>query len=380
MCVNAPVLTDLGRAPTPRMGYPLCVPGISPTVEGFRAAFRRPALSFAEILWRWSVGASAAALIIFGVIEYLNTLPVTAGEILFLQTKQPILIAQAIARIFRGSRERGVAAALLAALAIVLLWIIAASLGRMATVSSLLDYFRPRAASVSTGAIAIDETHPQNNISRHVFRSLFRLNFLRVAVAVAAISGLAGAGILAGFVSSEADPVLAVLVFLSFAALACTAWWALNWFLSLAALFAVRDGEDALGAISAVVSLCRERAGAVFAVSFWTGLIHLVVFIAGSTVVLLPVGLAAALPWRITSLALLVITLAYFAVVDWVYMARLAGYACVAEWPEARPVPAPPALARIPPAGSATRIAQFEGAIDRDELILSDLPNPAPEP
>ena len=86
VCVNAPVLTDLGRAPTPRMGYPLGVPRISPTVEGFRAAFRRLALLFAEILWRWSVGASAAALIIFGVIEYLNTLPVTAGQILFLQT------------------------------------------------------------------------------------------------------------------------------------------------------------------------------------------------------------------------------------------------------------------------------------------------------
>ena len=28
----------------------------SPTIEGFRAAFRRPSLTFAEMAWRWTVG------------------------------------------------------------------------------------------------------------------------------------------------------------------------------------------------------------------------------------------------------------------------------------------------------------------------------------
>ena len=34
---------------------------ISPTVEGFRTAFRRPSLTLAEIMWRWVGGATAAA-------------------------------------------------------------------------------------------------------------------------------------------------------------------------------------------------------------------------------------------------------------------------------------------------------------------------------
>jgi hypothetical protein len=65
---------------------------ISATAEGFRAAFRRPSLTLAEIMWRWSTGATASALFLFGLFEYLNTLPVTNGELLFLRTRQPYLV------------------------------------------------------------------------------------------------------------------------------------------------------------------------------------------------------------------------------------------------------------------------------------------------
>jgi hypothetical protein len=60
---------------------------------------------------------------------------------------------------------------------------------------------------------------------------------------------------------------------------------------------------------------------------------------------------------RLVFAAVIVVTLAYFAVVDWLYIARLAGYIHIAEVGDA------PALSRV-----AT-------TIDRDEPILSDLPN-----
>src|ERR1700735_4623106 len=113
---------------------------ISPTIEGFRAAFRRPSLTLAEIMWRWIVGATAAAVCLFGFFEYLDTLPVTNGELLFLRTRHPYLVGEAIAHILRGSLNRAVLAALLAALMLCILWMLAASLGRMATVRALLDY------------------------------------------------------------------------------------------------------------------------------------------------------------------------------------------------------------------------------------------------
>ncbi len=333
-------------------------------------------------MWRWSVGATAAALFLFGLFEYFNTLPVTDSEILLLRTKQPILVAQAIAQLLHGSGSRVLTAALLALLAIALFWMVAASLGRMAIVPCLLDYFHARIDSASIGSLAKHETSAAGKVSTPAFRYLFRLNFLRVVAAVAGFSGFVGAGILASFTSSTADPIpgLAFLVFLSFAAFVCLAWWFLNWFLSLAALFVDRDCEDALGAISAAVSLCRERTEAVFAVSLWTALSHLVVFVAATSLVFLPLGLSGMLPGQILALALVLITLVYFAMVDWVSMARLAGYACIAELPDAPSVPVPPSVAPTTPAGSVAPLAAFKGGIDRDELIMSDIPNLAREP
>ena len=61
----------------------------SPTLEGFQTMFRLPVLGLAEIAWRWSFGLAAAAALVFALREYLATLPVTAGEMLLLRTRQP---------------------------------------------------------------------------------------------------------------------------------------------------------------------------------------------------------------------------------------------------------------------------------------------------
>ncbi len=124
-----------------------------------------------------------------------------------------------------------------------------------------------------------------------------------------------------------------------------------------------------MGAIDAAVQLCRERTVAVFAVSTWTGLAHLIVFVAATTIVSLPLGFAGALPWRLVVLAVLLVTLAYFVLADWLYMARLAGYVCIAEMPEASP-------AQLEPPPQPTLPPSIQTTIDRDEPILSDLSNP----
>jgi hypothetical protein len=359
---------------------------ISPTVEGFRAAFRQPSLTLAEIAWRWTVGVSAIALFFFGLFEYLNTLPVTNGELLFLRSRQPYLVSQALAHILRGSLSRAVMSALVAVLMLTLLWIIAAAVGRLATVRSLLDYFhrdthgyasacdstedggRDAAGKVSTSRVA--EGGP--------FPALVRLNFLRAAVALAAVCGLLGAAILAGFASPDAHPRpgLAFLLFLPLAGLVYLVCSSLNWFLALAGVLAVRGGEDAVGAISSAVTLCRERTGAVSAVSTWTGLAHLVAFVGATTVVSIPLGFAPLVSWRLVVAAMIFITVAYFALADWLYMARLAGYVCIAEMPQALNAPVPPSPQ--PGASGAFQVGPatpLKTTIDRDESILSDVPN-----
>src|SRR5579863_9645638 len=169
------------------------------------------------------------------------------------------------------------------------------------------------------------------------------------------------------------QPGVSFLLFAPMAGLIFLVGWALNWFLSLAGIFAVRDGDSAVNAILDAATFCRERTGAVFAVSTWTGIAHLVVFSAATTVVAVPLGAAGLLPGRLVALCVLLVTLGYFAFADWLYMARLAGYVCISETPEAllrppqppiAPVSGPPVMAEPP----------LQTTIDRDELILSDVP------
>ncbi len=259
--------------------YPECMSRISPTLEGFRAAFRRPSLTFGEILWRWSFGATTVALLLFGFFEYLDTLPVTNGELLFLRTRHPFFVAQALAHILHGSLYRAVMSLLVAALMLLLVWMFASSAGRIATVRVLLDHFRTRRfdddvqPNQSERADAEDE-YPKS------WTGVVRLNFLRATVLLAAIVACGGAAILASFVSPKTNPQpgLAFFFFLPMASLIFLVGWALNWFLSLAGIFAVRDGASAVDAMFDAAAFCRERTGAVFAVSTWTGLAHLAVF------------------------------------------------------------------------------------------------------
>jgi hypothetical protein len=350
---------------------------VSPTAEGFRAAFRRPLLTLGEITWRWTVGATATTMFFFGLFEYLNTLPVSRREMLFLRTRHPYLVAQAIGHILRGSLPSAVISAIVAVVMLAVIWILAASLGRIATVRALLDYFRDKfeGGNLAVGA-ATDDTDDisAEDSEGRPWRAMVHLNTLRAAVALSALIGFAGAIILAGFASSPLHPRpgLVFLLLVPLTGIICLVWWGLNWLLSLASVFAVRDGEDALGAISAAVSFVRTRLGPVMAVSTWTGLAHLVVFVGATTVIGMPLSVAGLLPWRLVLLGILVLTLAYLVVADWLYMARLAGYVCVAEIPEALlhpPLPSPRPV--TPPAVVTT--------IDRDELILSDIPNLAVE-
>jgi hypothetical protein len=357
------------------------MPRISHTLEGFRATWHRPSLTFAEISWRWIVGATAWALFAFSLIEYLRTLPVNNSELLMLRSRHPALVANALAHIMRGSLPRIVIAALIGGLLLLFLWIIFASIGRAATVRNLLDYFADRKAVALTaqGSEASEKNTEMDSTAmspRSSFKALVGLNFLRATLALAAILGLFGAAILAGFVSSQAHPHtgLAFFLFLPMAAFVCFAWWQLNWFLSLSALFVVRNGQDALSALSATVAFCRERIGAVLAVSTWFELAHLILISVASSVIFIPLGFTPLVPVRIALAVTCLLSLFYFAIADWLYMGRLAGYVCIAEMPEALLSP-PPSIAPFP-VTELPMIASvsLQTSIDRDEPILSDMP------
>jgi hypothetical protein len=346
---------------------------VSPTLEGFRAAFRRPSVTLAEIAWRRSVGALAWALLFFWFIEYLKTLPVTNVDATLLSTRQPLLVGRAIAHILRGSLNRAGLALLFAAIALTLLWIIVASIGRAAILSAMLDYFREHeSGNVSAETADVTQSRP--------LLSLIGLNCLRAALTLAAMLAFVGAAILVRFISSLADPHpgLAFVLFLPLAGLICIVWPGLNWLLSFAGIFVVHDGKDVLGALSTAVVFYRERSAAVVAVSIWTGLAHLAAFVGSSTLVALPLAFLQVAPVRLVIAGVILVALAYCAVADWLYMARLAGYVCIAETP--RDLGTSALLASSRPTGQecAPSLPAL-ATIDRDEPILSDVPGLAVE-
>ena len=333
----------------------------SPTAEGLRAVFRRPALIFAEIAWRWTFGTAAIALLTFTVVEYLNSLPVTSGEQLFLRSRQPFLISQAIAQIFKGSATRLAATTLISVAALAIFWIFAAAVGRAATLQPLFDYF--------------DFQRAKNSWK---FRSLLGLNFLRVSLGFACVIAFPGAAIVAGLTSSPANPSPGI-VFLVFATLACIIallWSTLNWYISVATLFVVRDGEHTFGAIAASIQFARGNASPVFWSSTVFGLLHFLVFAAGSIVALVPMAFTTVLPAGIVAIAITLTTLIYFGLVDFLYISRLAAYVAILQ-PQAADNAAVSAFKDSPPDTSHPA-----APIPCDDDILSDIPGllPPPEP
>jgi len=262
-------------------------------------------------------------------LEYLDTLPVNNADLFLLSTRHPSLVSRAINDILRGSALRFVLASTVLAAALAVGWVLLASVGRSAIVEALLDYFKVRYEE--TGSCAASES----NVRKGRLGPIVVLNGLRAILSLAAVVGCVGAFILGSLVSPDKapQPFLAFLVVTACLALVWLFWSTLNWYLSLASIFVVRDGADALEALSLAVGQFRNRAGAFFAVGFWFGIAHITAFFIASSAVGFPLAFAGVLPFGVVFGGLLVVTLLYFAAVDWLYAGRLAAYVAIIEAP-----------------------------------------------
>jgi hypothetical protein len=350
----------------------------SPTLEGFRAMFRKPSLPLAEVIWRWSFGAAACVLPGLALLAYLDTLPVSNADLMMLRTGHPLLVSQAVSHIFHGSALRVLVAGVILFVALAFLWIVIASVGRAATLGPLLAYIRDRAGSLDRGT---NQARVPDGVwqfgeaaSDSRARSLAGLHFLRVALAVAACAACLGALILASFASSKTDPrpglvffLAAIMMFLIWAL-----WSSLSWFLAAAPIFVMREGKDTFAAMLETASLFRRRAGPVLSVGAWFGAAHLILLIIASSVVTFPLAFARFVPPGFVLAAILMLTLAYFASVDALYIGRLAGYAAILEAPPRRPPLPPPSLPTLDTPQAELSIQPESAMVDQSETILSD--------
>ena len=352
----------------------------------------------AEVIWRWSFGATALLLLGFGLLEYFDTLPVSNGDLMFLRSGQPVLISQALGRIFQGSSLRFILATIIVGAALAILWIFLASIGRSATVDDLLKYVGERArtvlaASTSDQKISTEQTLADDSRGRWHFRSMAALHFLRAGLGLAATIACFAVIVFAPLISTKEHPHPAIVFFLTLVFLFAVwlIWSSASWFLSLASIFVVRNRESAFSALSSATNFCLTRGGPVAIIGTWFGLTHVVLFFVATSVIAFPLSLASVLPFSVVVLVIAGLTLIYFAVVDTLYVARLAGYVAILEAPPT--VPEPPRPIARPEALPANLIEQERATlaaapepdmVDQNELILgdpgsTDSPVPAPD-
>lgn len=301
------------------VSYPV-VAAQSSIRRGFESIFRQPALPLAEIAWRWCFAVSACLLAVVVVLEYLNVVPVSWHEQLLLQSGEPLLALAGVAHALRGSGIRFAAGGIVAGTALAALWMLSAALGRLVTLSALLPEARGR------------------------FRSLLGLSFLRAGLFLAALLSAVGTLILASSAGPAGDAAPGVVLAAILIACIWLLWSQLNWLLSLASIFVVRDRQDTFGAVAAAVDLVRSAVGDLVLTSLPFVLLHYLALAAAAAAGVLVFDLMTRVSPE-AAWALVAIVLGYFAYADFLYITRLAAYLALAgpSGEAVAPKPAQPA-------------------------------------
>jgi hypothetical protein len=328
----------------------------SPTAAGFRLMLRRPVVTLAEIAWRWTFAAAVWFLGGAFLLQYADSLSVNTVDKLLLGTRQPVLILRALHRIFHGSALRFTTSGILLAIAIMVAWIVLASLGRGVTLKAMME------------ELGIT---PSPSTWRETISSFLALNFLRAATTLAAVVAGFGALLIASGVwaSTHLSAADAARFWLATLFLVWISWATLNWLLSTSALFVAADGVGPFPTISATVGWYRQRSRSVLLVGTWFGLIHGGAFLTACSAAFTVLSMAGALGPGPTLFLEFLIVAAYCAVADALYIGRLTAYLAI--------IRGAPAYARLPQATPPIVPSPESPSIDQSELILSDVPLPA---
>src|SRR6185437_4645798 len=270
---------------------------------------------------------------------------------------QTLLALKTLQQILAGSSLRLIRALLVLVIGSAAGWVILASVGRAVTLRGLL----------------VDREPPVGKITVH---SMLGLNALRAGGFIdASALSLAAIAVVANSQQDDSSAGAAIFLCLGLVVIIWLGWSAWNWYFSIAAIFVARDGCGTFPAIGKVAGLCADQPGKLFVVGLWFAFariaaIYVAVMLCVLFIGVAPLGSAAVLAAVIAS------SLASFLLADFLYIGRLAAYLSVADWPlEPLPVASPVDLGTLD-----SGVSGQTAAVDRDELILSDLSVEMPRP
>jgi hypothetical protein len=319
---------------------------LTPTRDGWRAITQTPSLILAEIAWRWTFGIAMWAVLAYIALSSLGQVRVTDAEIKLIRAFDPYASSYVLLRVLNSIVPVMVRVLAYAMPALTVLWIAAATLGRAATLTALLG---DRAGKVRWSALA-------------------GVNVLRAIVLFAAVLAFVGSSILVGRFFRGTPELLgaAILLNLGINLLILSVWSLLNWFLSLAPIFVMRDGVGTFSAFGISLDLFRERSGAYMGAAVALGLVRLLLLVLVSFISLIPLGMIGNSPTRAVVVVSVAVAIIYWALMDVVQIWRIAAYVSLAKAEPEAPVLTAPVI-----------LPEVRGP----EVSAPELPeNPAPEP
>jgi hypothetical protein len=280
----------------------------NPIVQGLRAVSRDPLIFMLEILWRWCFALLAFLLIFATGAILLGPLPIGNRWAAVWNTHDPQRIGSFVLTVILLLGTKLIIAAIAVPIAIALMWGILSGFGRSIIVKRL-----------------------RAGITSLRFRSFMVIQFLRAFLTwisiVLLIAAVVGETLIATR-SPKPDLALYYLMVMPTVVLISIFWLILNWYFSLAAIFG-REGQSFRDAFrQARQTIAKQRSD--FA---GTGFVFLLMRAVLLLVALAICGLASrsagTSPQAYFTL-LMVVAVVYFAVADFLYMARMAAYLALA--------------------------------------------------
>lgn len=283
--------------------------------EGFAAIFRDPLVYLAELAWRWTYTIAAGLVVTYGLLLFLNSLPVSDRDLFGLSGIVPGLYGAALANIFKGSGPKMVRLAMMLSLSLGLLWFLAASLGRSATLTALLR--KPAR-----------------------LRPIFRLHAMRLIIGSAAWIAYVGAFAVAASAARFENgpgyhPGKFYLVFLLLSLVISSAWSSASWYLSLGPILSVRNSTGTLDSLYDAAALVRRQPRQFSWVGIFYGVLRAVIWFVAFFSLLIALASVAAAPPGVTTAVLILFLAAYSAVSSFLYLARMGSYLRILEWDRA---------------------------------------------
>jgi hypothetical protein len=271
-------------------------------MQGLRAVRRDPAVFLLEILWRWSFAAAALLILFFAGVILLD--PVHASSLnRALQTKDPRMIGTTLFLTWLLLGVKAIVAVILVPLVLALVWTLFVAPARRITARRLRSD-----APLKFGA-------------------MLTLQFVRgfsTWMAYLLLIGGVALGIHFATSGPKYDPVVFYAVASVVTVFTLILWLAMNWYLSVAAIFG-REGQGFRGAYRHARSMVRRQTSDFAGTGFLFLLLRLVLLAIVVAICGLTADMQATAP-QSYALLVMIVALVYFAVSDFLYVWRMASY------------------------------------------------------